>query len=74
MVDCSGTVSFAGTGYRVGKAYRQTQVEVCVVADTVEIWAEGELIRTHKARHDPQKEYGAYATPGGRPRRISAAS
>ncbi len=45
-------------------AYRNSQVDVRVVADTVDILAEGELIRTHRARPDPQKEYGGYASPG----------
>jgi transposase InsO family protein len=74
MVESAGIVSFAGTSYRVGTAYRGMQVEVRLVADTVEIWAEGKHLRTHQARHDPGKEHGAFATPGGRPRKRKAAS
>jgi len=69
MVDCSGAVSFAGTGYRVGNKYRGEKVGVRIVADTVQITFDGQLVRTHRARHDPAKEYGALAQPNGKPRR-----
>lgn len=73
-VDMRGSISFAGAGYRVGNGYRLRQVEVRVVGDTVQISYEGRLLRTHKAKHDPVKEHGAFANPTGRPRRINAAS
>jgi hypothetical protein len=72
-VDNSGCVSFAGWSYRVGNAYRRRQVEISIVADTVQIAFEGQLVRTHPIRHDRTKEHGAFANPGGRPRRINAA-
>lgn len=72
-VDTSGTVSFAGTNYGVGSKYRRQQVQIAVVGQTVEISLNGQLLRTHPARHDPAKEHGAYATPTGRPRRTNAA-
>jgi transposase InsO family protein len=72
-VDSSGSVSFAGTTYRVGTAYRRQSVEVVLVGDTVQIHVDGALVRTHRARHDRAKEHGALATPSGRPRRINAA-
>jgi len=73
MVDHSGGISFAGTSYRVGNGHRREQVEVRVVGDTVQISQHGKLIRTHAVRHDRSKEHGAFATPGGRPRRTNAA-
>ena len=73
-VDSSGNISFADTSYRVGNAYRRQQVEVTVVGDTVEISANGRLIRTHPTKHDPNKTHGAFANPGGRAKRINAAS
>lgn len=73
-VDSSGNISFAATVYRVGNRYRLTSVEVRVVGDTVEISQAGKLIRTHAAKHDPVKAHGAFANPGGRPRRLNAAS
>jgi transposase InsO family protein len=69
MVDCSGAISFAGTGYRVGNRYRGEKVGVRIVSDTVQITFDGQLVRTHRARHDPSKEYGALAQPNGKPRR-----
>jgi transposase InsO family protein len=72
-VDGSGSVSFAGWSYRVGNAYRARQVEVAIVGDSVQIGVEGRLVKTHPVRHDRTKEHGAFANPGGRPRRINAA-
>ena len=67
LVDSRGSVSFAGTIYRAGNPYALKQVEVRLVKDRVEIWLEGTLIRTHPARHDKDKEHGAFGVPGGRP-------
>jgi transposase InsO family protein len=72
-VDQSGSISFAGWSYRVGNAHRRRQVEVSVVGDSVQISFEGRLVKTHPIRHDRSKEHGAFANPGGRPRRINAA-
>ena len=72
QVDSRGDLSFAGTAYRVGTALAGQQVEVRLAGDTVEIWAAGTLIRVHPARHDREKEHGAFATPKGRPRKLKA--
>lgn len=72
-VDSSGTVSFAGTSYRVGRAQRRRQVQIAIVGDEVEISSGGLVLRTHPIRHDRSREHGAFANPGGRPRRINAA-
>ena len=71
-VEPAGTVSFAGTNYRVGNPYRGQFVEVSVVGDTVQIRLDGKLLRTHEARHDKEKEYGAFGVPGGRPPKSKA--
>ncbi len=68
-VDTWGSVSFAGTGYRVGNRYAGQVVGVRLVDDTVQITQDGMLLRTHRARHDKAKEFGALANPRGRPRR-----
>jgi transposase InsO family protein len=68
MVDSSGYVSFAGTNYRVGHRWRRRQVQVCIVADSVQLSCEGRIVRVHPIRHDRAKEHGAFATPNGRPR------
>ncbi len=70
-VDPSGSVSFAGTSYRVGNRHVGHIVGVRLVADTVQITQDGFLLRTHRARHDKSKEFGALSNPGGRPRRIT---
>lgn len=69
MVDGSGQVSFAGTMYRAGRAWRGKEVQVCIVADSVQMSCDGAIVRTQPIRHDRAKEYGAYATPHGRPRK-----
>jgi transposase InsO family protein len=66
-VDLRGAVSFAGTNYRTNKRYAYQQVEVRLAGEQVEIWQTGRLLRSCPARHDPSKEHGAFATPGGRP-------
>jgi transposase InsO family protein len=69
MVDASGQVSFAGTMYRAGRAWRGKQVGVCIVAGSVQMSCEGTIVRTQPIRHDRAKEHGAFATPHGRPRK-----
>jgi transposase InsO family protein len=68
-VDPSGSVSFAGTAYRVGNGYIGRTVGVRLVDDTVQITIDGALVRTHRARHDPSKEFAALAQTHGKPRR-----
>ncbi len=70
IVDKHGAVSFAGTGYRVGNRHRGETVEVRIAGDTVQIALDGVLLRTHRARHDKTKEFGALAQPNGKPRRV----
>src|SRR5882757_4294007 len=69
VVDNNGDVSFAGTMYRAGRPWRGKQVEVSIVAGSVQIACAGSIVRTHAIRHDRAKEHGAYATPHGRPRK-----
>jgi hypothetical protein len=68
LVDSSGYVSFAGTNYRVGTAWRRRSVQVCLVAGSVQLSIDGHIVRVHPIRHDRAKEHGAFATPNGRPR------
>jgi transposase InsO family protein len=72
-VDGGGTVSFAGTGYRVGRSWARQFVEVAIVAGSVQISSKGKVIRVHAIRHDRSKEHGAFATPQGRPRKPKVA-
>jgi transposase InsO family protein len=72
LVDAGGSVSFAGATYRVGNAHRGRSVEVALVAGSVQLSIDGQVVRVHPARHDPAKEHGAFATPNGRPRKKKA--
>jgi transposase InsO family protein len=69
IVDPHGSISFAGTAYRVGNRYRRQKVGVRLVGDTVQVSLDGALLRTHRARHDRSKEFGALAQPNGKPRK-----
>jgi hypothetical protein len=73
-VDRGGSVSFAGTGYRVGNGFIGRLAGVRLVGDTVQITIDGALVRTHRARHDRSKEFGALAQPHGKPRRSHGAA
>jgi Integrase core domain len=68
VADSSGSVSFAGTSYRVGNAWRRRSVQVSIVAGSVQLACDGQIVRVHPIRHDRTKEHGAFATPNGRPR------
>jgi Mu transposase, C-terminal domain len=68
IVDSSGYVSFAGTNYRVGNAWRGRSAQVAIVAGSVQLSCDGHIVRVHPIRHDRAKEHGAFATPNGRPR------
>jgi hypothetical protein len=74
VVDASGSVSFAGASYRVGNAYKRLSVRVAIVARSVQISLDGELLKTHPIHHDRAKEFGAFATPNGRPRNAKGVS
>jgi transposase InsO family protein len=73
LVDASGSVSFAGTMYRAGRAWRRSSVEVSIVAGSVQLAKDGQVIRVHPIRHDRARELGAFANPTGRPRRKATA-
>jgi transposase InsO family protein len=69
VADANGAVSFAGVMYRAGRAWARRSIEVSLVAGSVQLACDGQVIRVHAARHDPAKEHGAFATPNGRPRK-----
>jgi hypothetical protein len=56
----------------VSTRFAGKQVEVRLVGDTVQIWSTGKLVRTHLARHDKEKEHGAFNVRKGRPRKLKA--
>jgi transposase InsO family protein len=73
IADGSGTVSFAGASYRAGRAWARKQLDVAIVAGSVQLSVDGKVIRVHPIRHDRAKEHGAFATPNGRPRKPKTA-
>ena len=72
IVDSSGSVSFAGTPYRCGIRWARQSVDVAIVAGSVQLSKDGQVIRVHPIRHDRSRELGAFANPKGRPRRTTA--
>jgi hypothetical protein len=70
-VDTTGHVSHAY--YKAGAGLKTQSVQVAVVRRKVEISQNGQVIVKHPIKHDRIKEHGAFANPGGRPRRINAA-
>jgi transposase InsO family protein len=72
IVDSSGSVSFAGTPYRVGMRWARQSVDVAIVAGSVQLSQNGQVIRVHPIRHDRSRELGAFANAKGRPRRRNA--
>jgi hypothetical protein len=73
MADANGSISFAGAMYRAGRAWRRHPITVTLVGGSLQLSVDGKVIRVHPARHDRSKEYGAFATPNGRPRRPKTA-
>jgi hypothetical protein len=55
--------------YRAGNAWRGKTLQVSIVAGSVQLARNGQIVRVHPIRHDPAKEHGAFATPNGRPRK-----
>ena len=71
IADGAGAVSFAGTAYHAGRAWRRRSIEVAIVAGSVQLSSGGKVIRVHPIRHDRTKEHGAFAVPAGRHRRTT---
>jgi transposase InsO family protein len=73
LADAAGVVSFAGTPYPAGRRWARTAIDVCIVAASVQLSKDGQVIRVHPIRHDRSRELGAFANPKGRPRRKNSA-
>ncbi len=67
-VDPQGNISFAGMGYPVGRRHRAPASRCASSGNIVQISLAGRILRTHAARHDPEKLHGAFAIAKGRPR------
>ena len=55
VADNSGSISFAGTSYRVGNPWRRRSVQVSIVAGSVQLACDGQIVRVHPIRHDRPK-------------------
>jgi transposase InsO family protein len=73
LADGAGVVSFAGTSYACGRRWARTAIDVAIVAGSVQLSKDGQVIRVHPIRHDRARELGAFANPKGRPRRKNSA-
>jgi transposase InsO family protein len=71
--DGDGTICFAGSAYRAGRAWARQLIDVSIVAGSVQLSVDDKLIRVHPIRHDRSRELGAFANPKGRPRRNKTA-
>lgn len=68
--DARGVISFAGSPYPCGRAWARADVQVTIVAGSVQLTVQDKVLRVHPIRHDRSKELGAFATPHGRPRQV----
>ena len=66
-------ISFAGISYTCGRRWARTAIDVSIVAGSVRLPRDGQVIRVHPIRHDRSRELGAFANPKGRPRRKNSA-
>ena len=73
LADAHGTVTFAGTTYRAGRMWARTFIDVTIVAGSVQLSKDGQVLRVHPIRHDRSRELGAFANPKGRARRKNSA-
>jgi transposase InsO family protein len=71
LADGNGTISFAGSSYRAGRAWARASIDVAIVGGSVQLSKDGKVIRVHPIRHDRSRELGAFANPKGRPRRAA---
>jgi transposase InsO family protein len=70
----TGVVTFADKTYPAGRRWAHTPIDVTIVAGSVQLSKDGQVIRVHPIRHDRAKELGAFANPKGRPRRKNSAT
>jgi hypothetical protein len=73
LANHDGTVTFAVTTYRAGRMWARTFIDVTIVAGSVQLSKDGQVLRVHPIRHDRSRELGAFANPKGRARRKNSA-
>lgn len=60
-------ISFAGISYTCGRRWARTAIDVSIVAGSVQLPRDGQVIRVHPIRQDRSRELGAFTNPKGRP-------
>ena len=74
LANNTGVITFAGTTYACGRRWSYQSIDVTIVAGSVQLSKDGQVIRVHPIRHDRSRELGAFANPKGRPRRKNSAT
>jgi hypothetical protein len=74
LANNTGVVTFADKTYAAGRRWAHASIDVTIVAGSVQLSKDGQVIRVHPIRHDRSKELGAFANPKGRPRRKNSAT
>ena len=74
LANDTGVVTFADKTYTAGRRWAHASIDVTIVAGSVQLSKDGQVIRVHPIRHDRAKELGAFANPKGRPRRKNSAT
>jgi transposase InsO family protein len=74
LANNTGVVTFADKTYPAGRRWAHASIDVTIVAGSVQLSKDGQVIRVHPIRHDRAKELGAFANPKGRPRRKNSAT
>lgn len=70
IVGANGKISLAGFGcnsYACGRMWARTAIHVSIVAGSVQLSRDGQVIRVHPIRHDRSRELGVFAKPKGGP-------
>ena len=74
LANNTGVITFADKTYPAGRRWAHASIDVTIVAGSVQLSKDGQVIRVHPIRHDRAKELGAFANPKGRPRRKNSAT
>jgi transposase InsO family protein len=74
LANNTGVVTFADKTYAAGRRWAHASIDVTIVAGSVQLSKDGQVLRVHPIRHDRAKELGAFANPKGRPRRKNSAT
>jgi hypothetical protein len=66
LANNTGVVTFADKTYAAGRRWAHASIDVSIVAGSVQLSKDGQVIRLHPIHHDRAEELGAFANPKGR--------